>query len=82
MIVGLTLVADELGSRRWSVTLGSATLFYGVLGVLYLHVWMDVVLVAGALAVLYDGALQRKTTPSGGARRHARCSVGRLEVPR
>ncbi|HXI58001.1 MAG TPA: hypothetical protein VNO55_18175 [Polyangia bacterium] len=49
---GFALLAGGLGSRAWSVVLGGAGLFYGFFGVFRLGVPLDIVLVAGAAALL------------------------------
>jgi hypothetical protein len=57
MVLGLTLVVGSLGSRSWAMVLGAISLVYGLVGVLYLRVWLDVVLIAGALVLLRHGLL-------------------------
>ena len=51
MLVGATFFFDGLGSRAWSLIVAAAGLFYGVVGVAWLQVRVDVVLAAGALAL-------------------------------
>jgi hypothetical protein len=62
MVVGLTLVVGSLGSRSWGTVLGAISLVYGLVGVLYLQVWLDVVLIAGALVLLRHALLLRTNT--------------------
>lgn len=57
-LCGITLLANGFESRAWRLTLGGASLFYGVFGVAKLHVFIDAGLVAGALMVL-EPALRR-----------------------
>ncbi len=52
LVIGVTLLANGLGSRAWCRIVGGAGAFYGVVGVLGLGVWLDVALVAGAVALL------------------------------
>ena len=51
-VIGLTLVLSFLRSRPWSVTLAIAGLLYGVIGVFWLGVALDYVLLAGAIGLL------------------------------
>lgn len=52
LVIGAGLVSGGLGRRAWSTVLAVAGLFYGVFGVLRLGVILDVVLAAGAVALL------------------------------
>lgn len=49
--IGFALLGNELGSRVWSLTLAALGLFYGLFGVLRLGVFLDIGLVAGAVAL-------------------------------
>jgi hypothetical protein len=52
VLIGATIAGGGLRSTRWSATLGALGLFYGVVGVAWLGVWIDAVLVAGAAVLL------------------------------
>jgi hypothetical protein len=52
VVTGISLIFGSFGSRRWSATLMPALVVYGGIGVVVLGVWMDVVLIAGAVASL------------------------------
>ena len=51
-IIGCTLIIGGLGSRSWSIVLGTAGIFYGIFGTLRLGVALDWVLVAGAITLV------------------------------
>jgi hypothetical protein len=48
-IVGMSLMMSPLRSSAWSAAVAAAGVFYGVIGVFYLGVAIDVVLIGGAL---------------------------------
>jgi hypothetical protein len=48
---GFALLGNGLGSRLWSLTLAAVGLLYGLFGVLRLGVFLDIGLVAGAVAL-------------------------------
>lgn len=50
-VTGLALIFQGYGSRKWSLSLSIIGLFYGIFGAFRLGVTMDVVLIAGALAL-------------------------------
>lgn len=53
-LMGFTLLADGFSSRVWSLVLGVAGMFYGIVGTAWLDVQLDVVLAGVALfTVLY-----------------------------
>ena len=52
MGVGFALLGNGLGSRVWGLTLATVGLFYGLFGVLHLAVFLDIALVAGAMALI------------------------------
>lgn len=74
-VVGATLLAGGLGSRAWSLLLGALGLLYGLFGGLRLGVAIDLVLIAGAAALLTLALLTRPAAaahepaprPAGGA---------------
>jgi hypothetical protein len=68
LAIGVTLLADGLGSRAFALALAAAGLFYGILGVARLGVTLDLGLVAGAGLLLARGL-----TPSGSPR-HGRAT--------
>ena len=47
-IIGVSLMANLLDSPRWGLTIGVAGLAYGMIGVAFLGVWIDVWLIAAA----------------------------------
>ncbi|MEW6517647.1 MAG: hypothetical protein AB1439_12175 [candidate division FCPU426 bacterium] len=49
--IGLVLLVDGLSSRSWSLILAGFGLFYGLFGTFRLHVWLDIGLVVGSLAL-------------------------------
>ena len=49
LLVGVSLFADGFGSRAWMWCLTLVAAFYGVLGTVALSVWIDALLLAGAL---------------------------------
>lgn len=53
-IIGLALLSASFGSRAAGMVLSAAGLFYGLFGALRLGVWLDLALLAGASALLFD----------------------------
>jgi len=70
LVIGLTLLLGGLGSRAWSLTVASAGILYGVIGVFWLGVTMDALLALGAVARQTLGAL-----PASAERRPAAMTV-------
>lgn len=62
VVIGFTLLADGLRSRGWSLTAAAVGLFYGFFGVVRLGVYLDLPLVAGALALLIAAIARRGPT--------------------
>jgi hypothetical protein len=60
LVIGLALWAKGFSSRAWSVTLGIAGIFYSLFGAFRLGVSIDLILLAGAVALL---ALSRILRP-------------------
>lgn len=52
-ITGLVLVFDTGQSKSWFVVLAVVDLFYGVFGVMKLNVYLDIILIAGAIALFF-----------------------------
>jgi hypothetical protein len=52
LVTGAALLVDGLASRAFRFVLGSVATFYALFGALRLGVWIDLVLLAGALALL------------------------------
>jgi hypothetical protein len=48
VLIGGTIAGGGLRSARWSATLAALGLLYGLVGALWLGVWIDLVLVGGA----------------------------------
>jgi hypothetical protein len=62
MVIGSTLLLDGLVSRTLGAILGVVGLLYGTMGVAYLHVTLDWVLILGG-AVILVRAFTRKRNP-------------------
>jgi len=62
-VVGVSLLADGLGSRAWAAILGVVGLFYGAFGVFRLGVSIDLVLLVGSVALLERAFLLRAERP-------------------
>jgi hypothetical protein len=58
-VLGTTLLLRFLGSRPWSLALGAAGLFYGLIGVFILGVTIDIVLLLGAVTLAVLAAARR-----------------------
>lgn len=72
-LVGAALWGGGFGGRGWSLLLAAAGLFYGVVGVLWLEVRIDVLLAAGSLALAAAAILPERhpafpASSSGSAR--------------
>lgn len=52
VVLGVSMLFRSFGSRAWATTSAVASLIYGVIGVAVLAVWIDVLLVAGAMMLL------------------------------
>jgi len=52
LMTGVTLIADRMFSASWRATLAAFGLFYGLFGIIRLHVLLDVGLLIGALALV------------------------------
>jgi len=50
--IGITLMLRGFRSKKWMITATLPGLFYGFVGVLWLRVYMDAVLIAGSLLLL------------------------------
>jgi hypothetical protein len=57
-MIGLTLILRGLRSTAWNVTLAGAALLYAVIGVFWLGVTIDLVLLAGATTLVAATALR------------------------
>lgn len=60
LVTGAALLVDGLAARAWRWVLASTAAFYGLFGVLRLGVWIDLVLLVGAIAMLVQEARQRE----------------------
>ena len=63
IVIGLTVILSGLGSRLFSLLLGVSGVFYGIFGSARLGVMIDLVLLAGALLILFL-ALSNKQIPA------------------
>ena len=57
--IGIAWMVAPLRSGTWAAMLASAGLLYGLLGVFYLNVIIDLVLLGGALALAGSAAWMR-----------------------
>ena len=64
VVIGLTLLVDDLGTSAWKASLVIVGLLYGFVGVFALDVVLDVVLLAGALVLTAVTMLERGRFPS------------------
>lgn len=67
VVIGFALLGDGLRSRSWSVVVGAAGLAYALFGGLRLGVHIDLVLLAGAAALLVRAALSDRVLIARGA---------------
>ena len=51
-VAGISLIFNTFGSRLWAAGLTVALLAYGVIGMVALGVWMDAMLIVGAVTLL------------------------------
>jgi hypothetical protein len=66
-VIGLTLMLDMLRSKAWSVTLATAGLIYGAMGVFGLGVTLDYgLLIGGAILGMLAGAPARPAIAASG----------------
>jgi hypothetical protein len=59
LVIGMALIAGGPAKRTWSAVLGGAGIFYAVFGAARLGVWLDLVLLAGALGLVAQVAAMR-----------------------
>ncbi len=59
IVIGSMLMLDGLGSRSHCIILSAAGCLYGLMGVLYLHVALDWVLILAAVILLVYGWIRR-----------------------
>jgi hypothetical protein len=78
LAIGFALFAGGLGTRAWSLTLAAFGLFYGVFGVVRLHVLLDVPLILGAVALAAVALL--KTAPGQSPRWPSQSQPGQPNV--
>lgn len=64
MVIGSALVLDGLGSRTLGRILGIVGLLYGTMGVAYLHVALDWVLILGGALILVYTFIPEKWIPT------------------
>lgn len=55
IVIGLSLILNNFGSRSWAITLGITGMFYGVFGAARLGVTIDLILLAGAIIITITG---------------------------
>lgn len=61
-MAGLSLMANGFESRTWTICLVAAAALYGAIGIGVLSVWIDVALLAGALALTVQARRLRPGT--------------------
>lgn len=76
VVVGFALLGRGLRSRAWAGVLAGAALFYGIFGMLRLGVWLDVGLLAGAVALAVV-ALRRPARRGAGGQPLSPAAAGR-----
>ncbi len=59
VVIGFALLFQSFNSKKWGITLALIGLFYGVFGALRLHVYIDIVLLSGALLLLCQSLKDR-----------------------
>jgi hypothetical protein len=59
-VIGIGLILGGLGSRAWSLVLGLTGIFYGIFGGARLGVWIDWILVLGALTIVFFVLVERR----------------------
>ncbi len=52
LVIGFALVMGSGGHRAWKLVLAGAGLFYGITGMVQLHVWIDAALIVGSAALI------------------------------
>ena len=60
--IGTTLMLHGFGSKKWMLVAALFGLFYGIFGVLRLKVYLDVVLIAGAVSLLVYAIVGKRST--------------------
>lgn len=63
IVIGTTLIMDGLGSRTWCAILGLSGLLYGIMGVAYLYLLLDWVLIIGASMILIKAFAKNLNQP-------------------
>ena len=63
IVIGTTLIMDGLGSRTWYAILGLSGLLYGIMGVAYLYLLLDWVLIIGASMILIKAFAKKLSRP-------------------
>ena len=52
IVIGVSLIVSNLGSRAWSFVLGAMGIIYGIIGTTILSLTLDLVLLLGALMIV------------------------------
>jgi hypothetical protein len=63
IVIGLALIGGGIGTVRWSVLLGTAGIFYALLGTFGLGVEIDLLLLVGAAALIVRASWPVRVTP-------------------
>lgn len=61
---GITLFANGFSSRAWTLALATVAAFYGAFGAFRLGVWLDLLLLSGALALVALAFRDLSTAPA------------------
>lgn len=64
IVIGFVLMLDNLGSEKLNLMLGVSGLLYGILGVAYLHMTLDWVLILAASIILSYFLLKKRRSTS------------------
>jgi len=63
IVIGLALIGDGIGTKRWSVLLGMAGIFYALFGTFRLGVEIDLLLLVGAASLIVRASWPVRPTP-------------------
>jgi hypothetical protein len=61
MVTGFTLVFDLKQSQKWMIVLLATDIFYGLFGVLKLHVYLDIFLLIASAALIIQIILSKNS---------------------
>jgi amino acid permease len=64
VVTGISLIFNAFGSRLWAAGSMAALLTYGLIGVVVLGVWIDAMLIVGALTLIRPAFATRQSRSS------------------